>query len=175
MATITDSDADSQPRSASRTAVVEHRSVSEVLSDSGLLGASKRVDGRLDSARPPRPNGWAVGWVAAEMERLQKLGDDWDGHGAIVPTSEALSQAHEFLMALDGSWPRKALRPAVMASTNGGVILEWVAGEVELVLEFDSDARTQVYVKMRGRETEGPAIDHLAQIAETLACLSAIR
>jgi hypothetical protein len=148
---------------------VAYGPISEFLADDGLDVAHGRPFlGIVAARRRPQPHGLSAGWADRKLRRLRTLGDDWDGHGAAAPAREALARAHEFLVTLE-TWPRHVPRPDVMASTEGGVLVEWDADGVEVIIEFPAQGCVNVYLKTPRAEAEGPVADHLDDLSEALS------
>ncbi|MDE0668378.1 MAG: hypothetical protein OXI48_05050 [bacterium] len=118
--------------------------------------------------RRAQPRGLSASWAYEKILALRSLRDDWDGHGGLSPSGEALACAYEFLVTLE-TWPPHALRPDVMASTEGGVLVEWDADDVEVIIEIPPRGGVNVYFKTARAEVEGPVEDHLADLSEALS------
>lgn len=169
--TITESSTGGHLLSASWPDTAAYGPISEFLVDEVLHVAHGPAIFRVAAAtRRMQPHGLSVGWADRKLRPLRTLGDDWDGYGAITPAREALARAHEFLVTLE-SWPRHVPRPDVMASTEGGVLVEWDADVVEVIIEFPARGCVNVYLKTPRAEAEGPVEDHLDDLSEALSHL----
>ena len=167
--TITESSTGGHLLSASWPDTTVYGPVSEFLADEALHVAHGPALARVAAvSRRPQPRGLSVGWAYGKLRPLRALGEDWDGHGAVTPAGEALARAHEFLVTLE-TWPRHAPRPDVMASTEGGVLVEWDADGVEVIIEFPARGCVNVYLKTPRTEAEGPVKDHLDDLSEALS------
>lgn len=123
---------------------------------SGVSGRQLESVQRRPSARRP---------AARALEPLLSLTDDWDGHGAIAPSIDALKITSTFLRSLSGA----AQVPDVMASVSGGVLIEWEAAEVDLILEVESHGSVNVHVRKGDTEEEGPLAAHRVAVSEALS------
>ncbi len=143
--------------------------ISEFLADDDLdVAHGPTIFRAVAAGRRPQPHGLSDSWADRKLRRLRTLGDDWDGHGAAAPASEALARSHQFLVTLE-TWPRHVPRPDVMASTEGGVLVEWDADGVEVIIEFPVRGCVSVYLKTPRAEVEGPVEDHLHDLSEALS------
>lgn len=86
------------------------------------------------------------------MVQLSKVMPNWDGHGGKAPPAAALVSAVELLSAL----PKEVPDPEIMASTEGGVLIEWDTGRIELLLNVTSAGIESAVVSIDGEEVEGP-------------------
>jgi len=169
--TITESSTGGHLLSASRPDTVAYGPISEFLADEALHVAPGPALARVAAApRRPQPHGLSADWAYSKLRPLRMLDDDWDGHGAVMPAGEALDRAHEFLVTLE-TWPPHAPRPDVMASTEGGVLVEWDAGGVEIIIEFPARGCVNAYLKTPRTEAEGPVKDHLDDLSDALSHL----
>lgn len=163
--TITESSTGGRLLSASWPDTAAYGPISEFLADEALYFAYGPA---LVRAAAAQRSGLSVGWAYGVLRSLRTLGDDWDGHGAVAPSGEALARAQEFLLTLE-TWPPQAQRPDVMASTEGGVLVEWDADSVEVIIEFSARGCVNVYLKTPRTEAEGPVEDHLDDLSEALS------
>ena len=145
--------------------------------DAGLIVSETLSAASVILARDPHrsvvaADSWNVAgadeWVERELTSLVDLDDDWDGYGAFAPTAEALREAAQFLQI----WRGLPRRPAVTGSTEGGVLLEWAADDVELVLEFEDHGEVSAYVRIGQTELEGPVHEHQETVRVALARLA---
>ncbi len=167
--TIIESNTGGHLLSASWPDTAAYGPISEFLADDGLDVAHGPAIFRVVAARRrPQMHGLSAGWADGKLRRLRMLGDDWDGHGAAAPASEALARSHEFLVTLE-TWPRHVPRPDVMVSKEGGVLVEWDADGVEVIIEFPPRGCVNVYLKTPRAEAEGPVEDHLDDLSEALS------
>ena len=169
--TITESSTGGRLLSASWPDPAAYGPTSEFLADEALHVAHGPGLARFAAARRrPQPPGLPAGWAYRKLRHLRTLGDDWDGYGAVAPVDEALARAHEFLVTLE-TWPPHVPRPDVMASTEGGVLVEWDADSVEVIIEFPVRGCVNVYLKTPRTEAEGPVEDHRDDLSEALSRL----
>lgn len=106
-----------------------------------------------------------VAWRKAQMLQLVDLGDDWDGYGALRPSPDALKAASEFL----GAWQSEWIRPVVVASTEGNVVLEWHQNDLVFILEFEAPGDVTAYVRHGEDECEGTVSDNVDAVRKALA------
>lgn len=169
--TITESSTGGHLLSASWPDTAAYWPVSDFLADEDLHVAYGPAVFRVVAPRRRlQPPLLLAGWADRKLWRLRTLGDDWDGYGAVAPDAGALARAHEFLATLE-TWPRHVPRPDVMASTEGGVLVEWDADGVEVIIEFAARGCVNVYLKTPRAEAEGPVEDHLDDLSEALSHL----
>lgn len=169
--TITESSAGGHLLTASWPDTAAYGPISEFLADEVLHVAHGPAPARIAAApRRPHLHVPSVGWAYDKLRPLRMLDDDWDGYGAVAPSDEALARAHEFLVTLE-TWPTCAPRPDVMASTEGGVLVEWDADGVEVIVEFPARGCVNVYVKTPRAEAEGPVTGHLDDLSQALSHL----
>ncbi|MCY4104680.1 MAG: hypothetical protein OXG55_15705 [bacterium] len=167
--TIAESHSGSRLLSTSWPVTAAYGPTSGFLADEALHFANGPALTRVAAApERPQPPVLSAGWAYGTLREMESLGDDWDGHGALAPSGEALTRAHEFLVTVE-TWPPRALRPDVMASTEGGVLVEWDADGAEIIIEFPSRGCVNVYLKTARIEAEGPVRDHLADLSEALS------
>lgn len=157
--------------SAGAVRLAAHAPIVAVLSDANIVRGPVRRSPSVDHSRLEAvTDSWAADWLAPALTRLIDLDEGWDGYGAAAPSSEALSVASYYLRTL-GTWKRQPPPPAVMASTEGGVLLEWQTEEVDLILEFESRGEVNAHVRTESLETEGPAGDQIDRVAEAFSRL----
>lgn len=106
--------------------------------------------------------------LSEPVAHLVHLLPNWDGHHAKVPSVEALRWAVRLLAAL----PDQVPDPHIMPSTEGGVLIEWNAEGVELILSLSGRGLDSAVVSIDGREQEGPAMALLHDIEYALALLA---
>ena len=89
-------------------------------------------------------------------EQLQKLADDpelhqqcWDGYRAHPLTDESVEAVRRFLR----------YSVAIVPTVNGGIQLEWHAGDVNMELEYDSDGRPVGGLMLRASDSYDLASD----------------
>ena len=169
--TITESNAGGRLLTASWPDTAAYGPISEFLADEALHVEHGPARARIAAvARRRYLRVPSVGWAYDKLQPLRMLDDDWDGYGALAPGGAALARAHEFLVTLE-TWPACAPRPDVMASTEGGVLVEWDADGVEVVIEFPARGCANVYVKTPHAEAEGPVTGHLDDLSQALSHL----
>jgi hypothetical protein len=85
-----------------------------------LTNAQGRTDRQSDATLLPRE-------LTERLHHLESLQENWDGYGAIPPTSSALAAGREALHHLvqDARWAIDGV--FVVPAVNGGVRLEWVS------------------------------------------------
>lgn len=105
--------------------------------------------------------------LAGALARLVDLDHDWDGHGALKPSGAALGLARRVLAVLAAEVPD----PSVSPSTDGGVLLEWDAKGVELLLAVSASS-IEAVAKVDNHEVEGDLRSMIEDVATALAQLS---
>jgi hypothetical protein len=105
------------------------------------------------------------------LEPLMFLSDDWNGEGSPAPSGPAVRLASQFLAPLLSLLPR----PDVMASVDGGVLIEWESEDTDLLFEISPNGTVQAYVRMFDLEEEGPVSDHEDGIVRAFQALSSLR
>lgn len=105
--------------------------------------------------------------LAEKFLRLVALESNWDGHGALRPRPDSLQVVAEFLAALPSEMPD----PDVLASTTGGVLLEWEQDDVELLLTVSGAAFSSAVVAVDDSEVEGPIDSVRDEVLEALSKL----
>ena len=169
--TIAAPGAESRLLSADDVRLAIHTPIAAALSDADIVRAPLRRPLSIYQRRQESvAENWTEGWLVPALTRLVDLDDGWDGYGAAAPSSEALAITSQFLRTLD-TWKRQAPIPAVMASTEGGVLLEWETEEVDLILEFQAMGDVIAHVRTESCETEGPVGDQIDRVAEAFSCL----
>lgn len=123
-----------------------------------LLNASAGADNPSMSTR-----------LAAFYEEICSYEDDWDGHGGLAPRAAAVARAALFLATVQAAVPA----PEVMASSTGGVILEWERPSCEVLLHFDADAVVTAVVELGSETYEGPAASLGPELRRAWSLLSA--
>jgi len=66
-----------------------------------------------------------------DLDRIACLQADWDSYGAAAIDARAVAAVRRFL----------GYRWAIVPLNDGGIQLEWHAGDVDLELEFGADGR----------------------------------
>lgn len=79
------------------------------------------------------------------FEELRKLEDDWDGLGALKPTTKSIDQA-EVLCRVVKHFGFAV--PEVCPTTNGTVSLEWYDGKGYLEIEIERNGVPHVYASL---------------------------
>ena len=99
--------------------------------------------------------------------RVRRLRADWDGHGAEIPCEASIERAQRFWTELsqDGKPP-----PEVMASSEGGVYLEWDTPDALLVVEFEPSGKTSLLARTADFDVDGP-LDEFRQEFDRAASL----
>jgi len=113
----------------------------------------------------------AQGAVSELLAPLTALEENWDGYGALAPSAGALKAAEDVLV----EWGRSVPPPQVMASVEGGVLLEWESRDVDLVVDVGAEGGVSVYVRACDVENEGPLDDHRQEAERALTLLSSTR
>lgn len=80
------------------------------------------------------------------LTSYESLPEDWDGYGGIAPTSEAVSNATDFVSLLPADLPL----PKPMLSGNGVVGLYWKTENLYLDIEFEGDGTYSYYAEKSG-------------------------
>lgn len=102
--------------------------------------------------------------LAEKLSRLVALDANWDGRGAQRPASDSIGKVQEFLAALPNAMPD----PDVLASTTGGVVLEWELDDVELLLTVAGSAFSSAVVLIDDKEVEGSIASVKDEVFEAL-------
>lgn len=69
------------------------------------------------------------------IQALAALGDNWDGHGGVAPSTLTIAEATAFIRRL----PEGVAVPAVEPSTDGEINLVWRSRVTYLEVGFDGD------------------------------------
>ena len=101
--------------------------------------------------------------------RVKRLKADWDGYGAHPPRQRAIEVTEQF-------WSSLARRhhlpvPAVMATPEGGVYLEWDTQNAVLMIEFGPDGAIEIYAKTPDFDVDGPLQDYHNEFWQALLVL----
>ena len=112
----------------------------------------------------PHPHPHLRPSLAEKLSRLVALDANWDGSGAQTPAPDSIGKVAEFLAAL----PREIPDPDVIASTTGGVLLEWETDDVELLLSVVGSAFASAVVLIDNDEVEGSVATVRDEIFEAL-------
>ena len=102
------------------------------------------------------------------FQRINLLQADWDGHGAEIPCEVSIERAWRFWTALSQEGKPS---PEVMATSEGGVYLEWDTPDVVLVVEFEPSGDTSLFARTAGFEVEGPFGSLTREFAEAVSAL----
>ncbi len=101
--------------------------------------------------------------------RVKKLKANWDGYGAHPPNRRAIEVTEQF-------WSSLARRhdlpvPLVMATSEGGVYLEWDTQNAVLVIEFGPDGVIDIFVETPDLDVDGPLKDYYDEFRQALLVL----
>ena len=101
---------------------------------------------------------------------LVNLYDNWDGHFGCAPKVEELENAARLVTKLLEEAPGSRLaNPEVIASVDGGVIVDWETQDISLQLSFNDGV--DVFVRIDGLEQEGPLGYHVDLVREAMGRL----
>ncbi|WP_060117136.1 hypothetical protein [Burkholderia ubonensis] len=101
----------------------------------------------------------AVQTAKHEIERLEELGENWDGYGSAKPDRDAIKRAigllPNFIRAAEktGGWKL----PHVSANETGEILLEWWKAEKKLTLFVRADGID--YLRAWGADIEHEMTD----------------
>lgn len=70
----------------------------------------------------------------AQVEAFEKLGDNWDGHGALSIEKPTIRNASDLVESFN--WPSSILTPVVTPHPNGIITFEWESLWGEAYLEI---------------------------------------
>ena len=95
-----------------------------------------------ESAPTSGTNGEAWDHLFKELQRLQALGDDWDGQGAEAPSAAVLDWTSDWVRQMS-RYPQAIPPSRVVPGVAGEVYLEWQGPTFYLVAEIGSPARVE--------------------------------
>jgi hypothetical protein len=101
---------------------------------------------------------------------VRKLEENWDGHGAHAPCRHSMDLTHRLWSYLNKKFQDLPL-PEVMATSEGGVYLEWDTPNAELIVEFDPAGKADIFAKTADFEVDGSLKDHSREFWLTLSAL----
>ena len=99
------------------------------------------------------------GFLAIEdLGKMANLHENWDGYGGIAPTMEAIATTQHLLQFAYGARNNGLgiSEPELSPLSDGGIIVEWVKDDKELVVEVTADASRLVV--LADFETDGRAV-----------------
>lgn len=106
--------------------------------------------------------------MGQEFQRVRRLQANWDGHGANTPCGVSVERAWRFWTALS---QKGTPFPEVMATSEGGVDLEWGTPDVALVVEFEPSDDTGLFARTAGFEVDGPLGSLSREFADAVSAL----
>ena len=123
------------------------------------------------STSPEQPETWA----SRQIHNLLNLDDDWDSYGSIRPDRALLWSANLLLQQIEKLKP--ARWPCVGGSSDGGIVIDWMGDDVQLILEFvpadeSEPATATVYVKTPTNEVEGLLGDYIDEASKAVQLLA---
>ena len=101
--------------------------------------------------------------------RVRELEENWDGHGAHPPCKHSIELIQQFW-----SWLKKHRNlplPDVMATSEGGVYLEWDTPNAVLIVEFDPVGNADIFAKTTDFDVDGPLKDYGREFWQTVSAL----
>lgn len=93
----------------------------------------------LELARPTTSNESIIG----EIREWGLLEADWDGEGAVLPSTQSMKEAVSFVRLLDD----EIMPPEPMLLASGHAALYWNANNLYADIEFLGDARISYFIK----------------------------
>jgi|AntDryMetagUQ889_1029465.scaffolds.fasta_scaffold03891_2 hypothetical protein len=108
------------------------------------------IDGPIETEPAP----W-LSSVAARLDALLRLPQDWDGYGGAPISAEQATRALDFLLRL--MRPTTA-RPAIGPLSDGGLQVDWHRGQLDVEVMFSEGPNAGLYWLdlETGHEFEGP-------------------
>ena len=100
---------------------------------------------------------------------VKGLEDDWDGYGALKPFPRAVEVTEQLWLSLSRRY--KLPVPAVMATSDGGVYLEWVTQNAMLIVEFEPDGTIDMSAETSTFSVDGALKEYQDQFWQTLRAL----
>ncbi|TXL69379.1 hypothetical protein FHP25_39210 [Vineibacter terrae] len=80
--------------------------------------------------------------VLARLNQVARMPENWDTYGAVPVNQRTLEHS---LLVLTKLMPASRYLPRILASTHGGVLLQWDDGRRELEISVDAPMRGSVY------------------------------
>jgi hypothetical protein len=96
------------------------------------------------------PDSWER--TIKEIMALSRLGDDWDGLGALAPTAAVLDSATAVVKWHQANGSPEPTR--VVAATDGGVIIEWQHDDFYADVEITKPYHARWMLRVKGRATQ---------------------
>lgn len=100
--------------------------------------------------------------------RLSLISDNWDGHYAKAPHTEAINTTLVILDALLDVLPPNVPFPDVTPGTEGNVILELNSPDTEILLIIESAYQIETSIDIGGHRFEGPLESVKSRFASAL-------
>jgi len=94
---------------------------------------------------------WSIG--LQELTEIRSLEDDWDGQGALAPSSELVESAEELARELQTL--RVAGPSCVVPGVNGTVVFEWEFGpDLSIEIEVTEPGAGEGFLLATGSQAE---------------------
>ena len=105
---------------------------------------------------------------------VRELEENWDGHGAQQPCKHSIELSRQFWLSLRKRW--RLPLPKVMATSEGGVYLEWDTPSAVLMVEFgpgdNADiGNADIFAKTTDFDVDGPLKDYGREFWLTVSAL----
>lgn len=100
-----------------------------------------------------------LGLLCQHLQSFEALADNWDGHGAVPPSAQAVGHATTLLNGLPGEWALRLHADDLTPTPYGTITVEWAAGADYVSVEIGDDQ--WAYTAELGGETQfGTNIAH---------------
>ena len=80
-----------------------------------------------------------LGLLCQHLQSFEALGNNWDGHGAVPPSAQAVGHAMTLLNELPGEWVLRLHTDDLTPTPYGTLTLEWATGPEYVSLEIGDD------------------------------------
>lgn len=100
-----------------------------------------------------------VGLLCQHLHSFEQLGDNWDGYGAVPPSTQALRNAMELLNGLAGEWVLRLHPDDLTPTPYGTITLEWATATDYVSVEV-GDAQWACTAELAGELQSSPNAEY---------------